>query len=308
MATSLGRVTVAPRGAIEPATGSRGVPRGGFGVLRLVLRTRLAWIGLAALLVMLFMAATADVLTPYDPDYQDYTRILAPPSADNPFGTDEIGRDVYSRLVFGTRVSLEVGVVAVAMGVVTGVLIGLMAGYHRGWVENVLMRMMDALRAFPALVLALAITAVLGPGLINVMIAVGVVSVPTFARLTHAQTLSIREREYVLAARVIGVGSWRIMLRHICPNAVGAIIVQASLAVAFAILAEASLSFLGLGVRPPTASWGSMLRSGYQYLSKAPWLSLYPGGAIFIAVLGFNLLGDGLRQALDPRLRGRGHA
>jgi peptide/nickel transport system permease protein len=308
MATSLGRVRVAPRGSIGPLTGSRGLHRRGFGVLGLMLRTRLAWFGLAALLVMLFMAATADVLTPYDPDYQDYTRILMPPSADNPLGTDEIGRDVYSRLVYGTRVSLEVGVVAVAIGVVTGVLIGLLAGYHRGWVENVLMRTMDALRAFPALVLALAISAVLGQGLINVMIAVGVVSVPTFARLTHAQTLSIREREYVLAARVIGVGSWRIMLRHICPNAVGAIIVQASLAVAFAILAEASLSFLGLGVRPPTASWGSMLHSGYQYLNRAPWLSLYPGAAIFIAVLGFNLLGDGLRQALDPRLRRRGYA
>jgi peptide/nickel transport system permease protein len=167
---------------------------------------------------------------------------------------------------------------------------------------------MDGLRAFPALVLALAISAVLGQGLINVMIAVGVVYVPTFARLMHAQALSIRERDYVLAARVIGVGPWRIMLRHIWPNAVGAIIVQASLAAAFAILAEASLSFLGLGVRPPTPSWGSMLHSGYQYLNQAPWLSLYPGAAIFIAVLGFNLLGDGLRQALDPRLRPRGYA
>jgi peptide/nickel transport system permease protein len=308
MATSLGRVAVTPSGSIESVVDRRGAHQAGVGALRLVLRTRLAWIGLAALVLMLFMAATADVLTPYDPDFQDYTRILMPPSVDNPFGTDEIGRDVYSRLVYGTRVSLEVGVVAVAIGVVTGVLIGLLAGYHRGWVENVLMRTMDALRAFPALVLALAISAVLGQGLINVMIAVGVVSVPTFARLTHAQTLSIREREYVMAARVIGVGSWRIMLRHICPNAVGAIIVQASLAVAFAILAEASLSFLGLGVRPPTASWGSMLHSGYQYLNRAPWLSLYPGGAIFIAVLGFNLLGDGLRQALDPRLRHRGYA
>ena len=257
---------------------------------------------------MLFMALTADVLTPYDPDLQDYTRILAPPGADNPFGTDEIGRDVYSRVVYGTRVSLEVGVVAVAIGLVIGVLIGLVAGYNGGWIEDVLMRTMDGLRAFPALVLALAISAVLGQGLINVMIAVGVVNVPTFARLTHAQTLSIRERDYITAARVIGVGPWRMMLGHIWPNAVGPIIVQASLAAAFAILAEASLSFLGLGVRPPTASWGSMLRSGYQYLSRALWLSLYPGGAIFIAVLGFNLLGDGLRQALDPRLRPRGYA
>jgi peptide/nickel transport system permease protein len=278
------------------------------GLLGLILQTRLAWLGLIVLLVMVFMAGTADVLTPYDPNYQDYTHILRPPSLDNPFGTDEIGRDVYSRVVYGTRVSLEVGVVAVAIGLVSGVLIGLVAGYNGGWIEDVLMRTMDGLRAFPALVLALAISAVLGQGIINVMIAVGVVYVPTFARLTHAQTLSIRERDYITAARVIGVGPWRMMLRHIWPNAIGPIIVQASLAAAFAILAEASLSFLGLGVRPPTASWGSMLRSGYQYLSTAPWLSLYPGAAIFIAVLGFNLLGDGLRQALDPRLRRRGYA
>ena len=307
MATTLGRVTAAPGASIQgPIRHDFHLRR--LGLLGLVLQTRLAWFGLAVLLVMLFMAATADVLTPYDPDYQNYTRILQPPNADNPFGTDEIGRDVYSRLVYGTRVSLEVGVVAVAIGLLSGVLVGLLAGYHRGWVESVLMRTMDGLRAFPALVLALAISAVLGQGLINVMIAVGVVYVPTFARLMHAQALSIRERDYVLAARVIGVGPWRIMLRHIWPNAVGPIIVQASLAAAFAILAEASLSFLGLGVRPPTASWGSMLHSGYQYLNQAPWLSLYPGGAIFLAVLGFNLLGDGLRQALDPRLRLRGYS
>jgi peptide/nickel transport system permease protein len=275
-----------------------------FGPLRPLLQTRLAPFGLLVILALVFLAATADLLTPFDPNYQDYTRILQPPSLDYPFGTDEIGRDVYSRVVYGTRVSLEVGVVAVAIGLVTGVIIGLVAGYHGGWIDDVLMRTMDGLRAFPALVLALAISAVLGQGLLNVMIAVGVVYVPTFARLVHAQTLSIRERDYITAARVIGVGPWRIMLRHIWPNTVGPIIVQASLAAAFAILAEASLSFLGLGVRPPTPSWGAMLRSGYQYLSTAPWLSLYPGAAIFVTVLGFNVLGDGLRQALDPRLRG----
>jgi peptide/nickel transport system permease protein len=308
MATSLRRVVVASRESLAPAVPSRSSRPARFGLFGVVLQTRLAWLGLVVLLVMVFMAVTADALTPYDPDYQNYTRILSPPGVDNPFGTDEIGRDVYSRIVYGTRVSLEVGVVAVAIGLVTGVLIGLAAGYYRGWIEGILMRTMDGVRAFPALVLALAISAVLGQGLINVMIAVGVVYVPTFARLTHAQTLSIREREYILAAQVIGVGAWRMMVRHIWPNAVGAIIVQGSLAAAFAILAEASLSFLGLGVRPPTASWGSMLHSGYQYLGRAPWLSLYPGAAIFIAVLGFNVLGDGLRRALDPRLRQRGYA
>jgi peptide/nickel transport system permease protein len=164
---------------------------------------------------------------------------------------------------------------------------------------------MDALRAFPGLVLALSINAVLGPGIGNVMIAIGVVSTPTFARLAHGQTLSVREREYVKAARVAGAGPWRMMLRHILPNIAAPIIVQASLAAAFAILAEAGLSFLGLGVRPPTPSWGSMLRTGQQYLNVAPWLSLFPGIAIFLAVLGFNLLGDGLREALDPRLQPR---
>jgi peptide/nickel transport system permease protein len=276
--------------------------------LALLLQTRLAWLGLLVLAGLLFLAATADYLTPYDPDLQSYTRILQPPSLINPFGTDEIGRDVYSRVVYGTRVSLEVGVAAVAIGLCAGVLVGLVAGYNGGWIDEVLMRTMDGLRAFPGLVLALAISAVLGPGLINVMLAVGVVNVPTFARLTHAQTLSVRERDFIMAARVVGVGPWRMMLRHIWPNTVGPIIVQASLAAAFAILTEASLSFLGLGVRPPTASWGSMLRSGYQYLNTAPWLSIYPGAAIFLAVLGFNLLGDSLRQALDPRLRGRGFA
>ncbi len=279
-----------------------------FGPLALLLQSRLAWLGLLVLALLLFAAATADILTPYDPDLQNYTRILQPPTLTSPFGTDEIGRDVYSRVVYGTRVSLEVGVVAVAMSLFAGVLVGLVAGYNGGWVDEVCMRTMDGLRAFPGLVLALAISAVLGPGIINVMIAVGVVNVPTFARLTHAQTLSVREREFIMAARVVGVGPWRMMLRHIWPNTLGPIIVQASLAAAFAILTEAALSFLGLGVRPPTASWGSMLRSGYQYLSTAPWLSIYPGGAIFLAVLGFNLLGDSLRQALDPRLRGRGFA
>jgi peptide/nickel transport system permease protein len=304
----LGGALLSPPAAVVLTT-PRASPRARrFGLLAILLQTRLAWLGLLVVGSILFLAATADLLTPYDPDLQNYARIFQPPSATYPFGTDEIGRDVYSRVVYGTRVSLQVGVVAVAIGLVAGVLVGLVAGYNGGWVDDVLMRTMDGLRAFPALVLALAISAVLGPGVINVMIAVGVVNVPTFARLTHAQTLSVRERDYIMAARVVGVGPWRMMLRHIWPNTVGPIIVQASLAAAFAILAEAALSFLGLGVRPPTASWGAMLRSGYQYLSTAPWLSLYPGAAIFLAVLGFNLLGDSLRQALDPRLRGRGLA
>jgi peptide/nickel transport system permease protein len=274
--------------------------------IRVLLSTRLVPLGLVIVFTMIVLAVTADLLTPYDPNEQHYAHILKPPSADFPLGTDDLGRDVYSRVAYGSRVSLEVGVIAVAIGVLVGTLIGLSAGYYGGWVDDGLMRTMDALRAFPALVLALSINAVLGPGIGNVMIAVGVVSVPAYARLAHGQVLSVREREYVTAARVTGVGAWRMMLVHILPNIAAPIIVQASLGAAFAILAEASLSFLGLGVRPPTPSWGSVLRTGYQNLNAAPWLALAPGAAIFLAVLAFNLLGDGLRQALDPRLKQRG--
>ncbi len=274
--------------------------------LRSLLGTRLAPLGLIIVLAIFLLALTADLLTPYDPNEQHYAFVLKPPSADFPLGTDDLGRDVYSRIAYGSRISLEVGVIAVSIGMLIGTTVGLAAGYYGGLVDDVLMRTMDALRAFPALVLALAINAVLGPGIGNVMIAVGVVSVPTFARLAHGQVLSVREREYVTAARVSGVGAWRMMLVHILPNIASPIIVQASLGAAFAILAEAGLSFLGLGVRPPTPSWGSLLRTGYQYLNVAPWLALAPGAAIFLAVLAFNLLGDGLRQALDPRLKERG--
>ena len=268
-------------------------------------RARLAWLGLVIVLSIIVLAVTADFLTPYDPNTQRYNYLLQPPSPDFWFGTDDLGRDVYSLIVYGARVSLQVGLIALSLSLVTGTLIGLAAGYYGGWLEDVLMRTMDALRAFPGLVLALSINAVLGPGIGNVMIAIGVVSMPTFARLTHGQTLSTREREYVRAARVAGAGPWRMMLRHILPNIAAPLVVQASLAAAFAILAEAGLSFLGLGVRPPTPSWGSMLRTGQQYLNVAPWLAMYPGLAIFFAVLGFNLLGDAFREALDPRLSPR---
>ncbi|MGE3270117.1 MAG: ABC transporter permease [Chloroflexota bacterium] len=279
-----------------------------FDLLRRLLRIRLAWVGLAVLAGMLFLAVTADFLTPYDPNYQDYAVLLQAPSADHPFGTDQIGRDLYSRVVYGTRVSIQVGVIAVGIGLTMGVIIGLTAGWYRGWLDELLMRVMDAIHAFPALVLALAITAALGAGITNVMIAIGIVYMPTYARLVRGQVLSVRERDFVTAATVIGAQPARIMFKHAWPNVTAPIIVQASLNVSSAILTEASLSFLGLGVRPPQASWGSILQSGYQYLSSAPWLSFYPGLAIFIAVLGLNLLGDGLRQAMDPRLRGKGAA
>jgi peptide/nickel transport system permease protein len=266
------------------------------------------WIGLSIVGLMIFLAVTADFLTPYDPNYQDYSQLRQPPSLDHPFGTDQVGRDVYSRVIYGTRISLLVGVIAVSIGMMAGVLIGLVAGLYRGWIDEILMRVMDAIHAFPALVLALAITAALGTGIVNIMIAIGVVYMPSYARLVRGQVLSVRERDFVVAAQLLGAGIPRLMFLHIWPNVTAPIIVQASLNVSTAILSEASLSFLGLGVRPPTPSWGSSLQGGYQYLSTAPWLSIYPGLAIFIAVLGFNLFGDGLRQLLDPRLRGRGQA
>ena len=266
------------------------------------------WIGLSVIGLMIFLALTADFLTPYDPNYQDYNQLLQPPSADHPFGTDQVGRDVYSRVIYGTRISLLVGVIAVGIGMTAGVLLGLVAGLYRGWTDEVIMRVMDAIHAFPALVLALAITAALGTGIVNIMIAIGIVYMPSYARLVRGQVLSVRERDFVTAATLLGASMPRLMFLHIWPNVTAPIIVQASLNVSTAILTEASLSFLGLGVRPPTPSWGSSLQGGYQYLSTAPWLSIYPGIAIFIAVLAFNLFGDGLRQLLDPRLRARGEA
>ena len=266
------------------------------------------WIGLGVVGLMIFLALTADFLTPYDPNYQDYAQLRQAPSLDHPFGTDQVGRDVYSRVIYGTRISLLVGVIAVGIGMTAGVMIGLVAGLYGGWVDEILMRVMDAIYAFPALVLALAITAALGTGIVNIMIAIGVVYMPSYARLVRGQVLSVRERDFVIAAQLLGARPLRLMFLHIWPNVTAPIIVQASLNVSTAILTEASLSFLGLGVRPPTPSWGSSLQGGYQYLSSAPWLSIYPGLAIFIAVLAFNLFGDGLRQLLDPRLRGRGQA
>ncbi len=303
MSSGSSAIGVRPAPAVVPATGA--IRRGASIWWRLSARI---WLGLCVLGGMIFLAVTADVLTPYDPNYQNYAALLQAPSVDHPFGTDQVGRDLYSRVVYGTRVSLQVGVIAVGIGLTAGVFIGLIAGWYGGWIDETLMRVMDAIHAFPALVLALAITAALGAGITNVMIAIGVVYTPTYARLVRGQVLSVRERDFVVAATVLGARPPRLMLRHIWPNVTAPIIVQGSLNVSSAILTEASLSFLGLGVRPPTASWGSILQAGYQYLSTAPWLSLYPGLAIFIAVLGLNILGDGLRQLLDPRLRARGQA
>ena len=265
-------------------------------------RTRLAAVGVAIVALVVISAILAPVLSPYDPNRQRLLEALQGPSPSHLLGTDENGRDVLSRVLYGARVSLAAGVFSVAIAVGLGVVTGLISGYFGGRADNWIMRAMDALLAFPTLVLALAITAALGPGLRNAMIAIGIVYTPVFARLTRGQVLSVREREFVEAARTLGAGHVRIMLRHVFPNVTAPLIVQASLSVALAILAEATLSFLGLGVQPPDPSWGSMVSRGKDYLEQAPWLAFAPGVAILLAVMGFNFLGDAVRDALDPRL------
>ena len=267
-------------------------------------RNPIGMVGAAVVLLTVVVALAAPVIAPYDPDAQESDRLLAP-SRDNLMGTDELGRDTFSRIVFGARVSLQVGIIAVGIAVTLGVTLGLLAGYVGGFLDDLIMRFIDSVQAFPGLILALGITAALGPGIGNAMIAIGFVSTPAMARLTRGQVLSLREREFVHAAQVIGASPLKIMSRHIWPNATAPIIVQATLLVATAIVTEASLSFLGVGVKPPTPSWGSMLRTGSQYLEVAPWLAFAPGLAIFLTVLAFNFVGDGLRTALDPRLLSR---
>ena len=276
--------------------------------MRQLLSTRLVPLGLVILLIVVLCALFADVISPYPPDLQDYTELTMPPSAEHLLGTDDAGRDVLSRVIYGSRVSLEVGVIAVGIALTFGVSFGLIAGYAGGMLGTVVMRIMDSVQAFPSLILALAITAALGPGIGNAMIAIGVTSMPAIARLARGQTLSVREREYVTASRVSGASALRIVLKDVFPNITSPIIVQATLLTGTAIVTEAALSFLGVGVRPPTPTWGSMLQTGSRLLESAPWLAFAPGIAIFLTVLAFNFVGDGLRRALDPRLQRRANS
>jgi peptide/nickel transport system permease protein len=273
--------------------------------LRTLLEVRLAGAGLAIFALVLFCALAAPLIAPYDPNEQDYQALRDAPSLEHVFGTDDIGRDVLSRIIYGSRVSLEVGLIAVSIALGVGVCLGLVAGYAGGFTDDVIMRVVDAVQAFPNLILALAITAALGPSIANAMIAIGFVGAPGIARLTRGQTLSVREREFVAAARVCGASPLEIMRLHIWPNVTAPIVVQATLLMGTAIVTEAALSFLGVGVQPPTPSWGAMLRTGSQYLEVAPWIGITSGAAIFVTVLAFNFVGDGLRRALDPRLAGR---
>jgi peptide/nickel transport system permease protein len=264
-----------------------------------LLRRKLAVIGAAIILLEVVAAIFGPLLVRYDPMAPNFAAILQPPSADHWLGTDDLGRDILSRLLTGTRYSLLISVTAVTIAMIAGVCLGIMSGYVGGSIDEVLMRILDSFMALPSLVLALAIAAALGPGLANAMLAIAVAAVPTYARLVRGQTLSIKENEYILAARATGVGSGRVVGRHILPNTLGPVIVQVSLGLGFAIITESSLSFIGLGIQPPIPTWGWMVQVGFQFLETAPWYVLAPASAIFLAVLGFNLLGDGLRDALD---------
>lgn len=271
-------------------------------LLKRFLKKPLAIAGLLIVVLLLLAALLAPWIAPYDPLKADFAAILSPPSAEHVLGTDEVGRDLLSRLIYGARASLQAGFLAVLIAVGVGVPLGLISGYFGGALDElIIMRLTDAVMAFPVIILALALTTALGAGLTTAMIAIGVVYMPVFVRLARAQALSIKESEFVEAARALGNHTRPILVKHLLPNMLSAILVQASLSVAAAILVESALSFLGLGVQPPTPSWGSMLRTGTGYLKNAPWTSFWPGLAIFITVLGINLLGDGLRDVLNPR-------
>jgi peptide/nickel transport system permease protein len=265
-------------------------------------RNKLAVFGLVIVTILLLTAIFAPLIAPSDPDAQDYALTLRPPGEGGLMGTDSLGSDVFSRVVYGARISLESSLISVGIAVLIGVPIGLTSGYFRGfWDEWVVMRIVDSLQAFPFLILALVIAAVLGGGLGYAMIAIGIGFIPAFVRIARAQVLTIRGLDYVEAAKATGTGNTMILLRHVLPNSLPPLLVQTTLAIGYAIIAEATLSFLGLGAEPGDPSWGSMLFQAQSYLSTAWWMAFFPGMAIFFAVLGFNLLGDGVREALDPR-------
>jgi peptide/nickel transport system permease protein len=293
----------------EPGAGAAGPvaapdERTGWRALAAVLvRNRLAAAGLVVLGLFVVLAVLGDAIAPYGRNERQVAERLQPPTWGHPFGADEDGRDLFSRVILGAETSLRVGLVAVGIALVAGVVLGLVAGYYRGWLDDVVMRLMDMLFAFPAILLAVAVLAIRGRGAGNAMIAIGVVYTPIFARVTRASVLSVREEVYVRAARSIGAGDLRIIRRHILPNVATPIIVQTSISLAFAILAEAALSFLGLGTQRPEPSWGILLSDGRDYIQDAWWLTVFPGLAIFLVVLSFNVVGDALRDALDPRQR-----
>jgi peptide/nickel transport system permease protein len=272
-------------------------------VFRQLRRNHAAVAGAIILALEIILAVGAPTFAPYSPIEQDFSVALQGPTHAHLFGTDDVGRDLLSRLIHGARISLSVGLISVGIGSIAGVILGVIAGYYGGIVDTLLLRFMDVLLAFPGILLALAVVAVLGPGLYNVMIAVGFGGIPAYTRLARASTLSVRERDYVLAARAIGCPNGRIMGRYILPNVIPPVIVLATLGIAGAILTAAGLSFIGVGAQPPSPEWGAMLSLGRQYLQRAWWVTVFPGLAIMLTVLSVNMVGDALRDALDPKLR-----
>jgi len=288
---------------IGGATQDEGVETPASRATRRLLRRKGAMLGLAIIAIFVAIALLAPLLSPYDPQQQTWSAVRKAPSALHWFGTDDVGRDVLARVIYGARASLLAGVISVAIAILVGLPIGLISGYLGGFIDALFSRITDAMLACPFLILAIALAAFLGPSLGNAMIAIGITTTPIFVRLTRAQVMAVKVEDYVEAARCVGNPHWRIVLIHILPNILPALLVQATLSIAAAIIAEATLSFLGLGQQPPAPSWGSMLNAAQRFLVNAPWMAIWPGLAIFLTVLSFNLLGDGLRDALDPRSR-----
>lgn len=292
-----------PAAAANPAAARRDSP--GRRAVRRFLRHRLAVFGLAVIVLFVLAAVLAPLVAPYDPTATSWSLIRKPPSLAHWFGTDENGRDVLSRVLWGARASLMAGGLSVAAALVVGVPLGMLAGLAGGWVDALISRITDAMLSVPFLILAIALAAFLGPALENAMLAIAISAAPIFVRLARGMAMEAKATEWVEAARALGNPPWRTAVVHVLPNIVPPLLVQATLAIAEAIIAEASLSFLGLGQQPPAPSWGSMLNAAQRFLSQAPWMAVYPGLAIFLVVLSFNLLGDGLRDALDPRAQRR---
>lgn len=270
---------------------------------RRFLRHRLAVLGSVIILLLLLAALFGSALAPYDPMEMAFAERLTGPGAQHIMGTDEFGRDIFSRILHGASVSVQVALIAVSISTIAGVLLGSLAGYFGGWLDEVIMRVMDILFAFPAVLLAITIMAILGRGIENAMIAIAIVYIPIFARVARGAVIGVRQREFVTAAGALGRNRLQILLRHVIPNSLGPIIAQISISLAFAILAEAALSFFGLGTQPPEPSWGRMLAEGRSFMQQAWWLGVFPGLMIMLSVMGFNFLGDGLRDLLDPRMR-----
>ena len=270
---------------------------------RMLRKNKLARLGLIILTLIVLTAIFANVLAPYDYTAQNLVNMKKFPSMEHPFGTDEFGRDILSRIIYGTRQSLVIGVGSIAIAVLAGGLIGLISGFYGGWLDNLLMRITDVMMAIPGMLLAIAIVAALGSSLKNLLIAIAIAKLPNFARIMRATVMSAREQEYVTASKVMGISNWKILLEDILPNSLSPMIVQATLGIAFAILTAAGMSFMGLGIQPPTPEWGAMISTAKNYIRDYPYMVMFPGAAIMITILALNLLGDGLRDALDPKLR-----